>query len=457
MRGFMELNPAFRLTPGPSRGKRSRRRNSPSMARFALPSLFVAAAIFPFLLAEEPKSEAGKQLDRLRTQIKAAHTAGDSSAYIARSREMQAFLHGSPNSILQLMSAQAFSGDQEAALKSFESFIALGQSNPQVFAGKSFDNLRKSPQFAVLESKMRKNEAAISHSTEVFRMPEAGLIPEDIDYDPASARFYVTSVMKNEILSLDMKGQSQVFAQAPDHWPMMALKIDSPRHLLWATEVALDGFASIPSGQWKTSAVLVYELATGKLLHRIPGPPKAILGDMALTGNGDAIASDNDGAVYRINAKSFEFERLDSGEFISPQTPVPSPDGRRLFVPDYVRGVAILELATRRVTWLSSHGAHALDGIDGLYLVGRTLIATQNGTSPERVIRFELDSSLTRVVSESIVERATPTLGDPTHGVIVNGTFYYIANSGWDTLEDNGTAKAGTTPSPGVLMRFTLP
>jgi len=133
-----------------------------------------------------------------------------------------------------------------------------------------------------------------------------------------------------------------------------------------------------------------------------------------------------------------------------------SPDQRHIFVPDYSRGIGILDLATKHVAWLTSQTPHALSGIDGLYLYGRTLIATQNGTSPERVVRFELDKSLTQVESESIVDRSTPTLGDPTHGVIVNGSFYYIGNSGWDMIEDDGTPKAGAVQPKAAVMKYEL-
>jgi len=101
-------------------------------------------------------------------------------------------------------------------------------------------------------------------------------------------------------------------------------------------------------------------------------------------------------------------------------------------------------------------GKHALSGIDGLYVFGNTLIATQNGTSPERVVRFTLDASNTQVLSEFIIERATPTLGDPTHGVVVGEYFYYIANSGWDSLDDHGVLKEGKTLSAPVIMRAKL-
>jgi hypothetical protein len=97
-----------------------------------------------------------------------------------------------------------------------------------------------------------------------------------------------------------------------------------------------------------------------------------------------------------------------------------------------------------------------LSGIDGLYAAGSTLIATQNGTSPERVVRFALTSLETRVLSELLIERATPTLGDPTHGVVVGDYFYYIANSGWDSLDQHGVAKKGKSMTAPSVMRAKL-
>jgi hypothetical protein len=121
-------------------------------------------------------------------------------------------------------------------------------------------------------------------------------------------------------------------------------------------------------------------------------------------------------------------------------------------VPDYLRGIGILDLETKRIAWLAMEGRHALSGIDGLYLFGKALLATQNGTSPERVVRFELNASLAHVARESIIERATPTLGDPTHGVVIGNRFCYIANSGWDALDEHGNIQAGKTVSPSLIM-----
>ena len=125
-------------------------------------------------------------------------------------------------------------------------------------------------------------------------------------------------------------------------------------------------------------------------------------------------------------------------------------------MPDYLRGIAVLEVNTKRVRWLGMEDRFALNGIDGLYLEGQKLLAVQNGTSPERVVFFQLDSALTKIIAETIIERSTDSLGDPTHGVVVSGDFYYIANSGWDLIDEHGNLKPGAHPSAALIMRVSL-
>jgi hypothetical protein len=397
------------------------------------------------------------QFAELQDTLRRTHASGDTAAYLETSRTLHRFLNGSPSATLQLMSAESLAAKQDDALRSFAQFVAMGQANDAALRGEKFNALRTNPRYLAIEGDMAANTSIISSASEVFRLNPSVPIPEDIDYDPAAKRFYISSVLGKHIVAVDMAGQATAFAQAPDQWPVMALKIDTARRVLWATEVALAGFASVPEKDRGRSAILLYDLRSGKLLHRIEGPPQTALGDMTLDLNGDAIVSDGDnGGVYRVSRKTRRIERIDAGDFISPQTPVALSDGKRVLVPDYVRGIGVLDLDSKHVVWIPMEGKHALSGIDGLYAVGSTLIATQNGTSPERVVRFALDASKTQVLSESIIESATPSLGDPTHGVVVSGYFYYIANSGWDNLDDHGVLKAGKALSAPVIMRTKL-
>jgi len=437
------------------------------------PILLIALALVSWPLARSAFAQASvsptakEQLRQIRDDLKRTHAANDTAGYLAVAKRNAEFLNGSPNSLLQLMSAQAFAGDTDAVLATFSQFVYMGQSNEDAIQLPQFDKLRHDPRFAALHAQMESNTASVSRATVAFSLSNPNLIPEDIDYDPSTKLFYITSVMEKKILAVDLSGTARTFAQPPDPWPVMALKLDRSRHQLWATEVALDGYDIAPKEDWGRSAILIYDLGTHKLLHRIEGPPKSALGDMVLTSAGDAIISDGaGGGLYRVHreslaGKSPAIERIDSGDFISPQTPAITADGKSIYVPDYLRGIGILNIETHRVTWIPMNGAHALNGhalngIDGLYLDGHTLIATQNGTSPERVIRFQLDPALAAVTSEDLIERSTPTLGDPTHGVIVDGWFYYIANSGWDTLDDHGHRTAGSTPTAPLIMKTPL-
>jgi hypothetical protein len=249
-------------------------------------------------------------------------------------------------------------------------------------------------------------------------MAEKDLIPEDIAYDPVGGRFFLSSVRHKKIVSLTRDGKFRDFVpEGP--WPMMALAADSRRRWLWAT---ID------------SAVLKYSLDSGKLLKRydLPAGEKYELGDMTLSATGDAYISDALGSVYKVEHARDRIELLfGPGTFRSPQTPAVSPDGRRLFVPDYSRGISVVLLATREWKLLGHPDDLSLGGIDGMYLSGRTMVAIQNGTAPARLIRMQLDDGLTQVLRWETIEANWKGLGDPTHGVLVDGQFYFIANSGW--------------------------
>ncbi len=353
--------------------------------------------------------------------------------YLFDAERMRSFLNDSPLSNLEVARAQLELGNTGEAAKATTRFLAMGQTNA-ILSTPAF-----APLMLGLNSAVQANRREVSHSHLVFTFSDRSLLPEDIDYDSRTGRFFVTSILQMKIVSVDAHGIVPDFATSPDRWPMVALKIDSRRRVLWATEVAFDGFASVPRSDWGRSVLLEYDLDHGTLLARIEGPPHGNLGDMVLAENGDPIVSDGDGGgIYR--AHGGRLNRIDRGDFVSPQTLAICPNSANAFVPDYVRGMAIMNLSTGSVRWLKTQRRFDLDGIDGLYCRGTALMATQNGAAPERVVSFSFDSTSSKVESQRDIERGG-TLGDPTHGVFVGGAFYYIANSGWNSLDEHGVVK----------------
>jgi hypothetical protein len=52
--------------------------------------------------------------------------------------------------------------------------------------------------------------------------------------------------------------------------------------------------------------------------------------------------------------------------------------------------------------------------MDGLYLYGHDLVATQNGIEPQRVIRYRLDSAGLAIASDEVLDANDPLVPEPT-------------------------------------------
>ena len=77
-------------------------------------------------------------------------------------------------------------------------------------------------------------------------------------------------------------------------------------------------------------------------------------------------------------------------------------------------------------------------GCDGIAWHEDAIIAVQNGVTPPRVMRFELDSSWTRIVRAEVLERNPAVADEPTLGTIVGDEFIYVANSQWEKYDERG-------------------
>jgi len=406
--------------------------------------------------------QSASEKDRLRElqqQARAQHIAGQKEAHLSTDLAIEELLHHSARSLESTAAAYTSVGDMDSAFTALERVAAMGEADDRLRKGSDteFLPLHADPRYQAVLERFTNNETSIARSVSSTTISDPRLVTEDIDFDTATNTFLITSVLEKKIVRVTKGGTVTDFATSPSKWPMFALKIDAKRRRVWATEVAPDNSNSVPKTTWGHSALLCFDLRTGMLLRRIEASMPAVLGDMVLMRNGLPIVSDGSGGgVYKLKGDSLR--RLDHGDFISPQTPALLDDEVHILVPDYLRGIAVLDIRTGALHWLNSDGAAplALTGIDGLYRDGETLLVIQNGTTPERVSRISANAGFTALKTGDVIERVTPTLGDPTHGVVVGKDFYYLTNSGWDQLDDNGNLKPGAVLTSAHVMRFDL-
>ncbi len=153
------------------------------------------------------------RLDKVQKQLQAARKAQDWPAFLASARALKEILHGSPDSVLLLARAYARNDDVPSALSELALYIDMGQTSEQLAKSEEFSVLKENPDFQKLQLRMKTNSTSVDHSHPVAELTSlTGQIAEDIDYDPRTKLFYLTSVLGKSIVSVDPEGHSKVFA-----------------------------------------------------------------------------------------------------------------------------------------------------------------------------------------------------------------------------------------------------
>lgn len=388
----------------------------------------------------------------------AARKAGDWKRYRDHIVILDSILNGHPNVRVVNARIHAHLGDTATAYASLRNFAAMGLIRP-IEADTDLVALRGTPAWTDLVARIKANGNSVGTMKSAFTLPDSEFVAEDIAYDPLGRRFFVTSVRRSTIVAVTQDGVISTFARAiAPGWGMLAVVVDRPRNTLWASAEALPMSAGYDSTQQGRSTVLRYDLTSGALLERydLPLGAPTQAGDMTVDSNGDVIVADSrSGAVYVIpRGKKLEL-LIPAGELRSPQGPAVSGGGKYFYLADYARGIARVERSTGRIAWLAHSRDIALNGIDGLTMAGpRTLIAVQNGTNPNRILKVTLDDDGTSVTSATVVAQNTSSINEPTHGTFVGSDYYFIANGGYGTFDDNGNIRKGARAVPPVVMRL---
>ena len=387
-----------------------------------------------------------------------------------------------PRYMLSVATIEARLGHKDEALKWIEKYVATGLS----FDASRDEDLKAlmaagaGPKAAAL---MKEHGLPVTNAEFVCELPQADTMPEDIGYLKGSGAkstesFYVSSIQHHTIYRVALPGslpktgrRDCAMEELPlpaeaKRWPTLAVAADAKRNVLWVTASAMPGFSGIPKEDEGKALLMEIDAHSGKLLRRFdPGTTgPAVLGDMCVTGTGTVYVTDSiGGGVYRLHGglPAAKLEKIADGLF-SPQTPVPSRDGKRLFVADYTMGVAVIDLPvadaapnpSAKLNYLPHPESVAVVGLDGLYQNGDSLIGIQNGTEPERILRLLMNAAQTEITGAQVIQQAGQL--DPTHAVEVDGWFYAVTNAGWSKVDDNtGQLKPGEKFTPPVLLRFS--
>jgi len=385
---------------------------------------------------------------------------------------------------LRMASVETHLGNKLAALEWVKRYAAMGLTY-DLASDDDLKPLLAEAGWKKIAAEMQQNASPVLHADPVCALPIADLMPEDLTFDNSSGSFIVSSIQRHSLYRVSLPRASSpqndgrqactleelpLEAQAK-RWPAMAVSFDAPRNLVWMTASAMPDFSGFPKEDEGKAALLAIDSHSGKVVRRfdLESSPPAVLGDMSISPDGTVYVSDSlGGRVFRVagtpDRAGLDKAKLDKAkmemiaeDLFSPQTPVLAADGKRLFVPEYPLGIAVIDLTGNgKITYLSHPENVAVTGIDGMHRVGDSLIGVQNGTEPERVVRFRLNHAQTEIEAAEVVEQSAPAMGEPTHAVAANGYVYVSANVGWDKIDDHGKLKEGASFTAPLLLRFPV-
>ncbi|HEX8250222.1 MAG TPA: tetratricopeptide repeat protein [Pyrinomonadaceae bacterium] len=427
---------------------------------FSLAACFIFLALFP---AKLPAQENGAlaRAQQFEKQAREAFEAKDFAGYLANVRQAAELRPNHPRLLYNLARAYALGGNRQEAVRLLERLAKMGMLT-RLETDAELGKLLPASDFQNLKILFERNRQPLNVSSRAFTLSEKDLIVESVAYDSVSKRFFVGSVRRRKILVVAPDGKTSEFSSPQDNlWSVLGMKTDEKRRLLWVCTTVFPQMLGFKKWDEGVSAIFKYDLNSNRLLKKyvLSGASgKHGLGDLVVARNGEVFATDSIApAIYRINPKSDEIEPfLLDKSFASLQGLTFAPGEKHLFVADYSLGIFSVEMATRKITWLAPASEVVALGVDGLYFHRGKLIGIQNGTSPQRVVRFSLSKDNLRLTGAETLEANHADFNEPTLGVMAGDDFYFIANSQWEMVDEKGASAAPEKWREPVVLRLPL-
>jgi sugar lactone lactonase YvrE len=429
-----------------------------------LGTMHLTFVLFAALAAASPGPIADPQPTAdLAREARAAYDKGDKATFLAKYEEIARRRPGDVYVLYNLACGQALNGKTAEAQKTLLEIASLRAASDLDGDG-DFESIRQTDGYRTASARMQalRTERISSGAVVAFTIPEKGLVPEGVAYDPVTKSFFVSSIRKRKVYRIDSAGKASVFVAPREGGLRTAagIGIDPKRRSLWVASEAMPHMEGYVKDEPLQAALFEFDADTGKLRREIrpPATGKAAgFDDLAVASDGRVYVNDGfNGRVWTLPPGGSALEVFFvSDVFRGTQGLAPTPDGKTLYVSDY-SGLYRVDVASKRIARLAVPAGAALNGVDGLVWSAGSLYAVQNGVEPNRIIRVDLAPDGSTVTGAKILEMNHPSFDEPTLGVVADGALYVSANSQGAKFRNEKQPIAPGAMTEAVVLRVPL-
>lgn len=377
-----------------------------------------------------------------RLEAEAAYARKDYAQAQAALTDALRLRPDSPRYLHMLAAASTLAGDAPGALAALNRIADLGVA-VATDRDRDFAALQGTPELRRVQERFADNRTPRGEVHTWAELPGRSGIIEGITYRAKTGELFFGDVYHRCIWRRDRDGRvARYSAEDEELFGVFGLAFDEPRAVLWAATTAVPEIQGYENDMKDVAGLAEFNLVTSELkrvvLLPVDGREHGV-GDLVVAADGTVYATDSmSPIIWQLAPGAEEFEIVvDSPLFGSLQGII--LEGRTLIVADYSNGLFSVDLDRREVQAIPTPKTTTLVGLDGVVAVPGGVVATQNGTDPQRVLHIALSPDFKSIVSVTVLASGQPELRDVSLLTLVDSVPTVITSAGW----------AGYEPAPG--------
>lgn len=378
-----------------------------------------------------------------------AYESKDYATFLKLTKTLDSVRPFHPTFTYNLASAYALNGRTPEALAVLKKVVLMNNTT-EFEKDTDFNSLQNTEGFkAILALKATQNNLT-ANSKKVLTLSETDLHPEGLTYLAKSKIWLASSIHKRKIVSFDIKtGVCADWLKTEDMLAVFAMKADTKEQYLWVATSAMPEMLHFTKEQNGKGEILKIDLKTKQIVKRFTTEGNHVFGDLWVTKSNVIYVSDS------ANPILYKIENDEMKPFVSFETDGLNLQGiamndkeDKLFVADYLKGIAVVDMKILSKTWLTLPEGTIGKGIDGLVFYQNKLIAVQNGVVPIRLTQFNLNTTQNAIDSFGILDNNRPEFDEPALATMVGNKLYFFANSPWKAYDKNAVLDISKVKNP---------